>query len=39
MLDFGVSDKIMKISEKVDKLNSYNGFSRNILFSLMKFFS
>ena len=34
MVDFGEFDKMMKISEKVDKLNTYNGFSSNILFFL-----
>ena len=30
MVDFGKFDKIIKISGKVDKSNSYNGFSCNI---------
>ena len=30
MVDFGESDKLIKISGKVDKLNTYNGFSSNI---------
>ena len=32
MVDFGKSDKMIKISGKVYKLNTYNGFSSNILF-------
>ena len=32
MVDFDESDKIIKISGKVDKSNTYNGFSNNILF-------
>ena len=32
MVDFGESDKMIKISEKVDKSNTYNGFSDNISF-------
>ena len=32
MIDFGESDKMIKISRKVDKSNTYNGFSRNISF-------
>ena len=32
MVDFGKSDKIIKLSGKVDKLNTYNGFSGNISF-------
>ena len=31
MVDFGKSDKIIKISEKVHKLNTYNGFSGEVL--------
>ena len=30
MVDFGESDKMIKISRKVDKSNTYNGFSGNI---------
>ena len=30
MMDFGELNKVMKISGKVYKLNSYNGFSGNI---------
>ena len=32
MIDFGESDKIIKIRGKVDKSNAYNGFNGNILF-------
>ena len=32
MVDFGESDKIIKISGKVDKSNTYNRFSSNISF-------
>ena len=32
MVDFGKSDKMIKINGKVDKSNSYNGFGSNILF-------
>ena len=32
MVDFGESDKLMKISGKVDKSNTYNGFCSNISF-------
>ena len=32
MVDFGESDKMIKISRKVDKSNIYNGFSSNISF-------
>ena len=32
MVDFGESDKMIKIRGKVDKLNTYNRFSSNILF-------
>ena len=31
-LDFGESDRMIKISEKVDKSNIYNRFSGNISF-------
>ena len=31
-VDFGESDKIVKISGKVDKSNTYNVFSSNISF-------
>ena len=30
MVDLGASDKMIKISEKVDKSNTYNGLSSNI---------
>ena len=30
MIYFGKSDKMIKISGKVDKPNTYNGFSSNI---------
>ena len=36
MVDFGESDKMVKISGKVDKLNVYNGFSSNILLFILK---
>ena len=29
MVDFGESDKMIKISGKVDKLNTFNGFNGN----------
>ena len=32
MVDFGKSEKIMKISGKVDKHSTYNGFSSDISF-------
>ena len=32
MVDFGESDKMIKISGKVDKSNTYNGFNGNISF-------
>ena len=32
MVDFGESDKMIKISGKVDKSKTYNEFSSNILF-------
>ena len=32
MVDFGESDKMIKISGKVDKSNAYNGFSGKISF-------
>ena len=32
MVDFGTSDKMIKVSEKVDKSNTYNGFSVNSSF-------
>ena len=30
MVDFGESDKMVKISGKVNKSNAYNGFAGNI---------
>ena len=30
MVDFGESDKMIKISGKVDNSNTYNGFNGNI---------
>ena len=33
MVDFDESDKLIKISEKVDKSNTYNAFCCNILIS------
>ena len=35
MVDFGKSDKMIKISGKVDKPNTYNGFSRDISFFIL----
>ena len=32
MIDFGESDKMIKVSRKVEKSNTYNGFSGNISF-------
>ena len=32
MVDFGASDKMIKISWKIDDSNTYNGFSGNISF-------
>ena len=32
MVDFGESDKMIKINGKVDQPNTYNGFSSNISF-------
>ena len=32
MVDFGESDKVIKIKGKVVKSNTYSGFSRNISF-------
>ena len=32
MVDFGKSDKMIKISGKLDKPNTYNGFSCDISF-------
>ena len=32
MEDFGKSDEMIKINVKVNKLNTYNGFSSNISF-------
>ena len=32
MVDFGNSDKMIKVSGKVDKSNTYDGFSSNISF-------
>ena len=36
MIDFGESDKMIKISEKVDKSNICNGFSGNISFFICR---
>ena len=36
MVDFGESDKMLKISGKVEKLNTFNGFSGNISFFIYK---
>ena len=38
MIDFGKSDKMMKISGKVDKSNAYNGFSSNTSFFIQSLF-
>ena len=32
MVNFGESDKMIKVSRKVDKANTYKGFSANISF-------
>ena len=32
MVDYGESDKMIKISGKVDKSSTYNGFNSNISF-------
>ena len=32
MADFGESDKMIRIRKRVDKSNTYNGFSGNISF-------
>ena len=37
MVDFGESNKMMKISGKLDKSDSYNGFSYNISFFIQEF--
>ena len=36
MFDFGKSDKMIKIRGKVDKPNTYYGFSSNISFSYLR---
>ena len=36
MVDFGKSDKMIKLSGKVNKLNTYNGFSINISFFIYR---
>ena len=36
IIDFGESDKIIKICGKMDKSNTYNGFSGNISFFINK---
>ena len=36
MVDFGKSEKMIKISGKVDKSNTYNGFSNNISFFVLE---
>ena len=36
MVDFGKSDKMIKISGKVDKSNAFNGFSGNISFFIQE---
>ena len=38
MVDFGESDKMIKISGKVDNSNTYNGFCANILSFIWKNF-
>ena len=37
MVDFGESDKMIKISVKVNKSNTYNGFRRDISFFIEEF--
>ena len=36
MVDFGKSDKMIKISGKVDKSNTYNGFRNYISFFIQE---
>ena len=36
MVDFGESDKMIRISGKVEESNTYNGFSGNIEVLLIK---
>ena len=36
MVDFSKSDKMIKISRKVDKPSIYNGFSSNITFFIQR---
>ena len=36
MVDLGESDKMIKISGKVDKSNTYNEFNHNILFFIQR---
>ena len=36
MVDFSKSDKIIKISRKVDGSNTYNGFTSNISFFIQE---
>ena len=35
MVDFGESDEMIEISGKVDKPNTYNGFSHDISFFIL----
>ena len=37
MIDFGESDKMAKISEKIDKSDAYKGFYRDISFFIQEF--
>ena len=39
MVDFGESDLMIKLSGKMDKSDSYNEFSSNILFFIHRFSS
>ena len=36
MIDFGKSEQMIKISGKVDKSNTYDGFSCNITFFIQR---
>ena len=37
MVDFGETDKMIKINGKMDKSDTYNGFSSNISFFIQEF--
>ena len=39
MIDFGKSDQMIKVSGKVDKPNTYDGFRSNISFFKQKKYS